>query len=166
MGKDVVYSMRMSRTVRQSLEKAAAREHRTIASLLDKVIADYLDKEGYHIHENTGRERRKNPRVKTALPSLTYLSDGLRADSFPCVVVDLSLGGALIAYPRGSDIKDIAIGGIPNFSICFVLPRSGGELIFRCGAQRVFNIDNGLKVGAFFVDPEEANLDKVAHYIM
>jgi predicted DNA-binding protein len=45
MKKDVVYSIRMSVLVRESLKRAAREERRTVASLLDKIILDYLENE-------------------------------------------------------------------------------------------------------------------------
>ncbi len=164
--KDVIYSMRMTAKIREALRKAAALEHRTMASLLNKIIADYLEKQGYATNNNINHERRKHPRTMTALPSLTYYKSG--AVSFPpfsCVVLDLSLGGALIAYPRGSEIENTSIGEMPNFSLCFDLPPLKEEVCFRCDLRRLFNIDTGLMIGAEFMHPNGENLEKLGAYL-
>jgi hypothetical protein len=166
MGKDTIYSMRMTGKVRDALRKAASLEHRTMASLLDKIIADYLEKRGYTVGRTLTQERRKHPRVSTALPEVTYYKAGdISSVPFSCVVLDLSLGGALVAYPRGSEIKDTSIGEMPNFSLCFELPRSKEEVRFRCDLRRVFNIDNGLKIGAAFMDSNEGYLQRLGSYL-
>ena len=166
MGKDTIYSMRMTAKVRDALRKAASLEHRTMASLLDKIIADYLEKRGYTVGRTISQERRKHPRVNTALPAVTYYKTGdISAVPFSCVVLDLSLGGALVAYPRGSEIKDTSIGEMPNFSLSFGLPRSKEEVRFRCDLRRVFNIDNGVKIGAAFIDSNEGHLERLGTYL-
>ncbi len=47
MKKDIVYSIRMNILVRDALKRAAIKERRTVASLLDKIILDYLEGERY-----------------------------------------------------------------------------------------------------------------------
>ena len=107
-----------------------------------------------------------NFRVNTALPAVTYYKTGDISDvPFSCVVLDLSLGGALVAYPRGSEIKDTSIGEMPNFSLSFELPRSKEEVRFRCDLRRVFNIDNGVKIGAAFIDSNENHLERLGTYL-
>jgi hypothetical protein len=164
--KDIIYSLRITGKVRDALRKAAGHEHRTMASLLDKIISDYLEKRGYLVGGALTQERRKHHRVKTALPAATYHGTGVNSSTpFSCVVLDLSLGGALVAYPRGSEIKDTSIGEIPNFSLCFELPRIKEEVCFKCDLRRVFAIDNGLKIGAGFMDQNGGNLEKLGAYL-
>jgi len=137
-----------------------------MASLLDKIVADYLEKQGYLAGKALGQERRKHPRIKTALPSVTYHRGGVASHSpISCVVLDLSLGGALVAYPRGSEIKDASIAEMPSFTLCFRLPRTEEEVSIKCHARRVFNIDNGLKIGAAFMDLGENHLHSLGAYL-
>ncbi|MBW1821727.1 MAG: hypothetical protein JRI92_08165, partial [Deltaproteobacteria bacterium] len=75
MKKDVVYSIRMSVLVRESLKRAAREDRRTVASLLDKIILDYLENErNLQLSETeTDRrgfqDRRRFKRKKIALPA-------------------------------------------------------------------------------------------------
>jgi len=164
--KDIIYSLRITEKVRDALRKAASQEHRTMASLLDKIISDYLEKRGYLVGGALSQERRKHHRVNTALPAATFYGTGAMSSApLSCVVLDLSLGGALVAYPRGSEIKDTSIGEMPNFSLCFELPRIKEDVCFRCDLRRVFSIDNGLKIGAAFMDPNGYNFDRLGAYL-
>jgi len=164
--KDVVYSLRMTEKVREALGQAATIERRTIASLLNKIVADYLEKNGYLSGKAAGQERRRHHRVKTALQSVTYHKTGAAlSTSVPCVVLDLSMGGALIAYPRGSEIKDSSIAEMPNFTLCFKLPRMEEQICAKCDVRRMFNIDNGLKIGAAFVDLGDDHQERLRTYL-
>jgi hypothetical protein len=156
----------MTWKVREALRQAASVEHRTMASLLNKIVADYLEKHGYLAAKSIGQERRKYPRIKTALPSVTYHKAGTAGlASISCVVLDLSLGGALIVYPRGSEIKDAPLAEMPNFTLCFKLPRVEDDVSVKCDPRRVFNIDNGLKIGAAFIDLGESQLSTLGAYL-
>ena len=55
MKKDIVYSIRMSILVREALKRAAKKERRTVASLLDKIILDYLEEQRYLLPHETVR---------------------------------------------------------------------------------------------------------------
>jgi len=61
MKKDVIYCMRMSRRVRETLSRIAKKDHRSVASLLYKIVADYLTKEGYLEGSEFDTERRRFP---------------------------------------------------------------------------------------------------------
>jgi len=74
MKKDTIYSMRMNGKVREALGRAANKERRTVASLLDKIITDFLTREGYLSEADFGAERRKFHRKKLTMPTETILS--------------------------------------------------------------------------------------------
>lgn len=158
--------MRMTAKVREALRRAANLEHRTMASLLEKIIADYLEKQEHPFSKTVSQERRKNPRINTVLPSVThYKTEAGSLVSFPCVVLNLSLGGALIAYPRGSEIEDASIREMPNFSLCLELPRMKEQACFQCASPRAFDIDNGLKIGAKFIDSQVDSFGRLGAYL-
>lgn len=165
MIKDVIYSMRMNSRVRDALKKAAQRERRTVASLLDKIITDYLEKEGILIRNGFSEERRRFRRKKIILPSATHLQTGAAAGSFPSVILDLSGGGVLVTYPKGSEIKVSSLGELPNFSLSFELPNSGESVRFDCDARRMFDTGSEIQVGATFKQPDENNLHKLQTFL-
>ena len=123
MKKDAVYSMRMNSRVREALKAAARKERRTVASLLDKIIIEYLSQEG---HINLDAERRNHRRTRITLPARSIVSEGSQKKSFPGVVLDLSMGGVLLTYAKGSDIPFSSVGKLPRFELCLEDPRSPG----------------------------------------
>jgi hypothetical protein len=52
MRKDATYMLRLDSRVKDTLKTAARKDHRTVSSLLGKLIFDYLIKEGYDLPEN------------------------------------------------------------------------------------------------------------------
>ena len=162
MKKDAVYSMRMSSRVREALKKAAQKERRTVASLLDKVIIEYLCKEG---HINLDEERRNFSRTRITLPAKSVVSEGSLKKSFPGVVLDLSMGGVLLTYPKGSDIPFSSIGKLPRFELCIENPQSHEQLSLNCDTRHMRDTGSEIQVGASFVEPGKQELQKLAAYL-
>ncbi len=165
MKKDVVYSMRMNSRVREALRKAATRERRTVASLLDKIVTDYLAKEGFLAGPEFGAERRRFPRKKITLPAKTHLETKTE-ETFPGVVLDISMGGVLVTYPKGSEIRFSSMGQLPNFELCFTLPSEKEELCFDCEARHMRDTGDEIQVGATFSNPKGNYLQKLNSYLM
>ena len=161
MKKDAVYSMRMNSRVREALKKAAQKERRTVASLLDKIIIDYLSREG---HVNLDAERRKSDRTSITLPAKSIVGEGTRKKTFPGVVLDLSPGGVLMTYAKGFDIPFSSIGKLPRFELCIEDPHSHEQINFNCDTRHMRDTGNEIQVGARFIDPGEHQLEKLAAY--
>lgn len=166
MEKDAIYSMRISSKVREALRRAARKERRTVASLLDKIITDYLQKEGFLVGPELNGERRLSLRKKVILPARTILGSEPKAENFPAVILDISRGGALVTYAKGSEIRFTSKGELPHFRVCFQLPKSRKELCFDCIARHMRDVGEAIQVGASFSRPSEKNLQKLAPYLM
>ena len=166
MEKDVVYSLRMSSSVREALKRAARKDRRSVASLLDKIILDYLEGEGFLKGAEAGQERRRFPREKVALPAKTFLKRGAKVEPFPSVIHDISLGGVMVSYPRGSDIRFTSTGKLPDFEVCFELPRSEAQVRFECDARHMRDVGNEIQVGVAFRNPNREDLERLKGYIM
>ena len=150
MKKEIVYSIRMSRLVRDTLKRAARKERRTVASLLDKIILNYLEDQRYLMPHETGSERRTHKRNKITLPAVTMIENGNNGLSFPCVIVDMALGGVNITYPKGSKMKDALLKGNDQFRLLFKLPRNKEEIVLQCDARRFEEVNKEIHIGAVF----------------
>ncbi len=111
MKKDIVYSIRMANLVRDTLRRAATKERRTVASLLDKIILNYLEEQRYLLPHETGNDRRVHQRSKITLPAMTIMENGYKNSSYPCVITDIAMGGVNITYPKGSQIRRFCCAG-------------------------------------------------------
>jgi len=164
--KDTVYSMRMSSKLREALRRAAKKERRTVASLLDKIITDFLQKEGFLSGFELCGERRRFPRKKITLPGRTILGAASKQEIFPGVIMDLSKGGVLVTYVKGSEIKFTSKGELPHFRVSFHVPQTRKELCFDCVARHMRDTGEAIQVGASFSDPNEKSIQKLAPYLM
>ncbi len=165
MKKDIVYSIRMNVLVRDALKRAAIKERRTVASLLDKIILDYLEGERYLFPFDTDSERRKCQRRKITLPAISIIKSDLKTDVFPCVITDIAISGALINYPIGSPVKSIFMNDIKTFILSFKLPQTGDELKFQCAVRRLIEENGEFQVGAIFDELQDVTLDKLKDYL-
>jgi hypothetical protein len=165
MKKDLIYTMRMSTRVREALTVAANKERRSAASLLDKVITDYLAKEGFLREPEFGTERRSLPRKKITMPAKTLLEAGAGKVTFPCAVLDISLGGVLVTYPKGSGVRFASTGELPQFELHLELPPAHEALCFSCDTCRMHDTGSEIQVGATYRDPTETCLQKLDTYL-
>ena len=166
MKKDAIYSMRMSSRVREALKKAAMIERRTVASLLDKIISDYLSREGILKGSEFGTERRRFPRKKITLAASTLMVRGSTRESFPGVVLDISMGGVLITYAKGSEVRFVSVGELPHFELCLELPLEDGELCFDCRARHMRDTGDEIQIGAAFSKPRGDYLQRLSSFLM
>jgi hypothetical protein len=167
MRKDTIYSMRLSKRVLDALRQIAGRERRTVASLLDKIIADYLESEGFSTRNGFNEERRRFPRKKITLPGTTVLKAGPALEALPSVILDLSQGGVLLTYPKGSDLPVTSLGELPDFQLQFTLPPGGDIVQIECHAQRMSEAGSEIQVGATFRKPEEdEHIQKLKAYLV
>ncbi len=149
MEKDVAFSMRMNRRIRAALKRAAKKDRRTVSSLVDKVLTDYLMEEGFIKEREIGIERRRFPRKKITLPAKTSFKAGSK-EEVSSVVLDISMGGALVSYPKGSQIKFMSEGGLPQFGLRLDLPKEEERLWFDCEARHMRDTGTEIEVGAVF----------------
>lgn len=113
-----------------------------------------------------GGERRRFPRKKITLPARTIVGTGSKRETFPGVVLDLSQGGVLVTYPKGSEIKFTSKGELPRFKVCFRAPQGRKELCFHCIARHMRDAGEEIQVGAGFSDLQEKSLQKLAPLLM
>jgi len=166
MKKDVIFSMRMNRDVRDILKKIAYKKRRTMSSLLDKIIVEYLEKEGFIDEHGTKVERRRHPRKKITLPARMALNGGSKAENFPSVILDLSKGGALLTYPKNSGLSIDLTEGLPQFSLSFELPMSRETVSFKCQARHMMDVGGEIHVGAAFKQQDLKDAERLSPYLM
>lgn len=166
MKKDVVYTMRMSSRVRDSLKLAARKERRTVASLLDKIISDYLETAGFLKNLIIGEEKRRFSRKKVPLPARTLLRKGSEVVPFASVILDISPGGVLVTHPKPAQMKFSSIGELPQFEISFEPPSAGREITLKCDGRHIRDTGTEIQIGAAFTDPNADDLAALKTHLM
>jgi hypothetical protein len=172
MKKDVVYSIRMSILVRESLKRAALRERRTVASLLDKIILDYLEDERYlqlseiETDRRGFQDRRGFKRKKITLPATLTITVGGKTEAITCVILDITMGGVLVSFRRSSKINLSTIGDLPHFKLSFHLPQIEKELHFQCDTLRMIEKEREIHIGAVIREPDSETLKQLKFYLI
>ena len=158
--------MRLSRKFREALNRAAQKECRTVASLANKAIADYLEKEGYLSKSELDGERRRYPREKINLPVTTFPEGESKGEAFPGVVLDVSMGGVLLTYAKGTEIRFTSKGGLPYIKVCLYLPTAEKELSLDCVARHMRDMGREIQVGTSFDRPSKNDLQQLSSYLI
>ena len=138
MTKERIFSLRLTVAMRNALGVAAKRERRSIGSLVEKVVADYLTREGIPWEEASScHNRRRHPRIDVFLPARLRIEETPEtAEETEALIENMSLGGFYVTYTNGhrppwklqSSIRLIArIPGTPD------------PLDFLCRAVRVIH---------------------------
>ena len=162
----------MSILVRESLKRAAVQERRTVASLLDKIILNYLEDERYLQLSETGtdrrgfQDRRIFKRKKIALPATLTIRVGGKTETFACVIIDIAMGGVLVNFPKSSKIKIGTAGDLPHFKLSFHLPQIEDKLHFQCDTLRIIEKDREIQIGAVIREPDEETLKQLKFYLI
>jgi hypothetical protein len=156
----------MNRKVREALQRASNKERRSVASLLDKIITDYLTREEFLSDADFGAERRKFHRKKLTMPTETILKEGAHQKTVPGVVLDLSSGGALITYPKSSEVRFSSVGKLPDFELNLKIPGKEDVIRFDCNAKHMRDTGDEIHIGASFSNPEEHQLQKLDNHFL
>ena len=150
MRKNITYSMRMNGKIRDLLQKAADREQRTVASLLDKIVVSYLQAEGYLPRQYQRQEHRRDSRQKTLLPAIAMQDAAGEIENFPCFVLDLSTGGVLLGFSKGSTFNISSRGELPRFKLALSIPEAQKPIRFDCAARHMRDTGDAIQMGCMF----------------
>jgi len=165
MTKDIVFTIRMDPRTRDLMKKAAVKEHRSMASLIDKIMYDYLIKEGFIGGPDLPRERRGETRKPVALPVKTIWARGKKKATYSGVALNLSKRGALVAYPKGSEVRFSSTGGLPGFELCLETPKSRKEVCINCETRHMTDTGSEIILGVAFVDDDAKGMLLLSRYL-
>ena len=127
-------------------------------------MTDYLEKEGFLLPPDHGKEQRKYLRKKITLPATTLLRTDREVMNVPCVILDISMGGVLLTYPKGSNIHFPTADKLPPFELRFGIPQMQEPLIFDCDARRMHDTGKEIQIGATFRQPSPKHLRQLNDY--
>ena len=113
---DPVYSFRMPVGIREALEKIARKERRSLASLILKIITDYLEDHGVSWILDAKDEKRKFVRRKLVLPVNWKLRGNDEMNT--AIARDISVGGIYMESRQPAKIPEWnAEGGLPEVDL-------------------------------------------------
>jgi hypothetical protein len=160
MKKDLTICFRTSDDLRTSLEKIAADERRSLSSIIETILYDFLKQK--KALQSLKQERRRYPRKPVSFPTFVYKSGSEEQALQPGTIVDISLGGIRILIPYDAKVDEAA-----NIGTLFTLPNEKIPLKMHCAVNRVIPAEENIKeVGASFVDSDFASYQKLQNYLV
>jgi len=164
MNKDVTICFRTSADLRASLKKVAKRKKRTLSSLIENVVYDYLEQ--ISAVQGLKGERRRFPRKETTIPAM--ISEVGRDEKlfFTGTILDLSLNGVRISVPKESKYNIVENGDNYFLEILFALPNNPQPMSFKCKPCRFFDTGQDVQMGAFFSDADFKSYQGLQEYLV
>ncbi len=153
--RDTVICFRTSEVLRKALEKVSETDRRSLSSVIENILYDYVGRRGA---KEVNDEKRRYPRKKVSVPALVTDLDGVVHAG---MVNDVSLGGLHISLPNNfqQDLREDS-----KISVVFTLPRSEKPLSMQC-APRYVHPDGQLNIGACLIDTDFHSYRTLQNYI-
>lgn len=164
MRKEISICFRTTENLRGLLKTIAVAERRSISSLIETIVYDFLkDQKKLAIDKD---ERRSHSRKKVFFPSLVRKDVQNGSKLHAGVVIDLSPGGLQLSVPRGSNFEVQEAGKPSGFEVFFTLPNSNKPLQMNCNPCWVDKAKDEMKIGASFADSDYSKLNLIHNYLL
>lgn len=164
MRKDSLVCFRLSRNMRESLARVAHEEKRSLSSMIDIVLSNYL-KERKAL-KGIKKEKRQYPRKAVSVPAfINQFSPGdkkLHTGS----VTNISHGGVYISIPQDVPDNILIDPDKTKFEIIFTLPNESRPIRLTCEPRRVVDSKDAINIGASFVDADFNSYKALHTYLM
>jgi hypothetical protein len=142
--RDTGICFRTSEDLRKALEKISVMDRRTLSSVVENILYDYIKQRE---PKAVAEEKRRYPRIKISAPALV---SGLNGAVHAGVVNDISLGGINLSVPTSfpHDMR-------PNskISVVFTLRMSEKPLTMQCSLRHI-RLDDQKSIGASLIDTD------------
>jgi hypothetical protein len=164
MRKDKIFSLRLTTGMRQALGVAARRDRRSIASLLEKIIAEYLTQESIQWEKDAVyQNRRQYPRSDVSLPArLTIQQASGVFEETETLIENMSLGGSYVTYADGNSPPWMLRNSI---RLIVRIPGAPGPLELDCRAVRIIRDERKVGVGLQYLGVDRENLDLIDRFL-
>ena len=160
--KPITICFRTSEELRGALETAARKDRRSLSSVIESILTDYLKRNrGF----SNRVERRRYPRKQVTIPAYVEVSDtGITRHG--AVILDLSLGGMRVSVPKECVSKIYERGEKSHFKMSFTLPSENKPVRVVCKPERVVPSNGNVYVGARFVDADFTAYQRLQQYLI
>ncbi len=162
VNKPVTICFRTSEELRGSLETEARQDRRSLSSLIELILADYL-KTSRGFSDRV--ERRRYQRKQVTIPAYVEVS-GADAARHGADILDLSLGGMRVSVRKECVSKIYERGEKSRFAISFTLPAENKPVRVVCKPERVVPSNGAAYMGVSFVDADFANYQLLQQYLV
>jgi len=164
MKKNVSICFRTSKEMRESLEKLAKEERRSLSSAIEAIIYEFLkDRKKF---KTVKKEKRQFMRKKVAIPAYVYEMEAGTKKLQVGTIKDISLGGVCIALPKSFQRETTFHHPTSRFGTLFTLPEDVQPIDMQCTLQRVLDANGDIHIGATFADSDFQGYQKLVNYLI
>jgi hypothetical protein len=160
MQKDTLISFRLSRELRESLQKMAHEERRSVSGVIETLLMQGLKgRKLLPLEDRRGFSRRD-----VLLPALIF--NPATGETYCGTIKDISLTGLRISFSNGAAqmIQRDAEDGIVNIN--FPLPEEEIAVLVACKAERITGVNGNTEAGMSFVDCDFIYYQKLRNYLL
>jgi hypothetical protein len=145
-------SFRIQGYVKKSLQDLAGKQGRTLSSLIELILLDFLDKqEGRPLLSTSQGDKRHYPRKKVVLPARWRINRGESAVEYDVIVKNISSGGAYTEYINGQSSGLIENLQVSSLRLFVRLPGSQIPFALDCETRHIHITKNAIGVGLHFI---------------
>ena len=162
MKKDGHISFRASKELHESLARVAREDRRSLSSTIEIVLTNYL--KGRKAFQGVEKERRQYPRKVLSVPAVINQEEsGQRGIG---AIMEISLGGVRVLIPKDFKYQIPIDSRGSRFEIVFSLPAENKPIRLSCESNRVVDGEDGVQVGACFVDADFKSYKTLQTYLI
>ena len=162
MKKDGHISFRASKELHESLARVAREDRRSLSSTIEIVLTNYL--KGRKAFQGVEKERRQYPRKVLSVPAVINQQES--GQTGIGAITEISLGGVRVLIPKDFKHQILIDSQGSRFEIVFNLPAENRPIRLSCESNRVVDGEDGVQVGACFVDADFKNYKTLQTYLM
>jgi hypothetical protein len=146
----------------ESLAQVAKEDRRSLSSTIEMALTNYLKER--KAFQGVEKEKRKYPRKTLSVPTVINQEEpgkmGIGA------ITEISLGGVRVLIPRDFKHQILIDSRGSRFEIVFNLPTENKPIRLSCESNRVIHAEEGIHVGACFVDADFKSYKALQTYLM
>jgi hypothetical protein len=154
--KDTIICFRITRELRDVLQKLSQTERRSLSSTIENILYSYFEERK---PRESGAEKRRHLRKKVEVPVLIRDKNGF---VYPGGTVDISLGG--ISLSVNGDLK-CGVGEDYGLSLVFALSEGEKPVTLGCVPRHVSGTGR-VRIGAYFRDDVGVDYDLLCSHLM
>jgi hypothetical protein len=151
MMEDNTVRFQISPEMKRLLEKTAARERKTVSSVVESIIRQYFRNEKEV--EAISRNRRRFERKPASIPAYVGDTRWQRHDFVAGTILDISLGGIKMSIPKGTRVEFRTAGVPDEFNVVFTIPTCLWPISMRISPRRVIESAEDIRFGACLINP-------------
>ena len=160
MNKDSLICFRTSKELHESLVQVAKRERRSLSSIIEIILTNYLKEKT----ASPDVEKRQYQRKVVSVPAVINQQDpGQRGIG---VITDISRGGAKVLIPKDFKHQTLIESKGSRFELVFNLSSENKPLRLSCESVRVLDAEENIHIGAAFVDANVESCKAIQTYLM